>query len=52
MTLKILVIRIKKLVQNPQFLADKQFEIEYTSNERYGLKTIQSQLDRLFEIIL
>jgi|GEM_PF-2962067 len=43
---------IKKLVQNPQFLADKQFEIEYTSNERYGLKTIQSQLDRLFEIIL
>jgi hypothetical protein len=43
---------IKKLVQNPQFLADKQFEIEYTSNERYGLKTIQYQLDRLFEIIL
>jgi len=43
---------IKKLAQNPQFLADKQFEIEYTSNERYGLKTIKSQLDRLFEILL
>jgi hypothetical protein len=42
---------IKKLVQNPQFLADKRFEIEYTSNERYGLKTIQLQLDRLLEII-
>jgi hypothetical protein len=42
---------IKKLVQNPPFLTDKQFEIEYTSNERYGLKTVTSHLHRLLEII-
>jgi hypothetical protein len=46
-----LVSWIKKLVQNPPFLMDKQFEIEYTSNERYGLKTVTSHLHRLLEII-
>jgi len=46
-----LVRWIKKLVQNPTFLADKQLEIEYTSNERYGLKTVTSHLHRLLEII-
>jgi len=46
-----LVRWIKKLVQNPTFLADKQIEIEYTSNERYGLKTVTSHLHRLLEII-
>jgi hypothetical protein len=46
-----LVRWIKKLVQNPTFLADKQLEIEYTSNERYGLKAVTSHLHRLLEII-
>ena len=46
-----LVRWIKKLVQNPLFLADKKYEIEYTSNERYGLKTVTSHLHRLLEII-
>jgi len=46
-----LVRWIKKLVQNPPFLADKKYEIEYTSNERYGLKTVTSHLHRLLEII-
>lgn len=46
-----LVSCIIKLVQNPTFLADKQHEIEYTSNERYGLKTVTSHLHKLLEII-
>ena len=46
-----LVRWIKKLVQNSPFLADKKYEIEYTSNERYGLKTVTSHLHRLLEII-
>lgn len=45
-----LVSWIKKLVQNPTFLTDKQNEIEYTSNERYGLKTVTSQLHKLLKI--
>lgn len=46
-----LVTLIKKLVQKPQLLTDKKREIEYTSNERYGLKTVKSHLHRLLEII-
>jgi hypothetical protein len=46
-----LVRWIKKLVQNPTFLADKQIEIEYTSNERYGLKTVTSHLNKLLKIL-
>lgn len=46
-----LVSWIKKLVQNPTFLADKQNEIEYTSNERYGFRTVTSHLHKLLEII-
>ncbi len=30
---------------------DKKREIEYSSNERYGLKTVTSHLHRLLEII-
>jgi len=30
---------------------DKQIEIENTTNEKYGLKTVTSHLDRLLEII-
>ena len=46
-----LVKWIKILVQNPSFLVDKQIEIENTTNEKYGLKTVTSHLDRLLEII-
>jgi hypothetical protein len=45
-----LVRWIKKLVQNPTFLADKQNEIEYTSTKRYGLKTVTSHLHKLLKI--
>ena len=41
---------IKKLVQNPPFLLDKHHEIENTSNERYGLKTVTSHLHKLLKI--
>lgn len=47
-----LVKWIKKLVQNPLFLAEKQLEIENTSIERYGLKTVTSHLNKLLEISL
>ena len=46
-----LVKWIKILVQNPSFLVDKQIEIENTTNEKYGLKTVTSHLHRLLEII-
>jgi hypothetical protein len=46
-----LVSWIKNLVQNSQLLTDKNREIEYSSNERYGLKTVTSHLHRLLEII-
>jgi hypothetical protein len=46
-----LVSQLKALVQNTQYLSDMQHKIEHTSKERYGLKTVTSQLNRLLEFI-